>query len=213
MILKPSKKKFKMKLASLFSGGKDSTYALYLAKKFNHKISCLITLDSKNPDSYMFHTPVYQVDSIAEKLHLPLIKVSTTGEKEKELIDLKKAMELAIKKYKIQGVVTGAVASTYQASRIQKICSELNIYGFNPLWQLSPIELWSELIKNKFKVKIVKVAADGLDNSWINKIIDETSLLKLIELSRKYKFNPAFEGGEAETEVVDCPLFKNDSRN
>src|SRR3989344_4336833 len=208
MILKPSKKKFKMKLASLFSGGKDSTYALYLAKKFNHKIYCLITLDSKNPDSYMFHTPVYQVDSIAEKLHLPLIKVSTTGEKEKELIDLKKAMELAIKKYKIQGVVTGAVASTYQASRIQKICSELNIYCFNPLWQKNQVELLKELIKNDFKFKIVKVAADGLDNSWLNKIIDKKTLPELIELSKKYKFSVSGEGGEFESEVLDCPLFK-----
>src|SRR3989344_5931463 len=208
MILKPSKKKFKMKLASLFSGGKDSTYALYLAKKFNHKISCLITLDSKNPDSYMFHTPVYQVDSIAEKLHLPLIKDSTAGEKEKELIDLKKAMELAIKRYKIQGVVTGAVASTYQASRIQKICNELDIYCFNPLWQKNQVELLNELIKNNFKFKIVKVAADGLDNSWLGKIIDKNNLSVLIGLSKKFGFNPAFEGGEAETEIVDCPLFR-----
>jgi len=202
-----------MKLASLFSGGKDSTYALYLAKKFNHKISCLITLNSKNQDSYMFHTPIYRVDSIAKKLGLPLIKVPTAGEKEKELIDLKKAINLAIKKYKIEGVVTGAVASTYQASRIQKICSELNIYCFNPLWQKNQVELLKELIKNDFRFKIVKVAADGLDKKWIGRTLDEKSIQELIELSRKYKFNPAFEGGEAETEVVDCPLFKNDSRN
>ncbi len=197
-----------MKLAILFSGGKDSTYALYLAKKFNHEISCLITLVSKNKDSYMFHTPVDNVDILAEKMQLTLIKVTTAGKKEKELSDLKKAIQAAIKKYKIEGIITGTVASTYQSSRMQKICNELDIYCFNPLWQKSQIELLNELIANNFKFKVIKVAADGLDDSWIGKIIDEKSLPKLIEISKKYGFNPAFEGGEAETEVVDCPLFK-----
>ena len=141
-----------MKLAVLFSGGKDSTYALYLAKRFNHEISCLITLDSKNKDSYMFHTPINKVDSIAKKINLPLIKISTAGEKEKELIDLKKAIELAIKKYEIEGVVTGAVASTYQTSRIQKICNELDVYCFNPLWQKDQVELLNELISVNLKL-------------------------------------------------------------
>ena len=114
----------------------------------------------------------------------------------------------AIKKYKIQGVVTGAVASTYQASRIQKICNDLDINCFNPLWQKDQIELLNELIKNKFKFKIVKVAADGLNDSWLNKVIDKNSLQDLIKLSKKYRFNPAGEGGEYESEIISCPLFK-----
>mgnify|MGYP001597374396 FL=1 len=197
-----------MKLAALFSGGKDSTYALYLAKKFNYKVACLITLDSKNKDSYMFHTLVDNVDSIAGKMQLPLIKFSTEGKKERELADLKKAIKKAVKEHEIEGIVTGAIASAYQASRVQKICNELDIYCFNPLWQKDQVELLKELINNNFRFKIVKVAADGLDNSWIGEIINKKTLPKLIDLSKKYRFNPAFEGGEAETEVVDCPLFR-----
>ncbi|MBI2507656.1 diphthine--ammonia ligase [Candidatus Woesearchaeota archaeon] len=202
-----------MRLASLFSGGKDSTYALYLAKKFDHQIVCLITMDSKNKDSYMFHTPIDKVDEIAKKMNLPLIKFSTAGEKEKELADLKRAIKAAIEKYQVEGIVTGAVASTYQASRIQKICNELDLYCFNPLWQKNQIELLNELVANHFRFKIIKVATDGLDDSWIGRVIDKESLPKLIELSKKYGFNPAFEGGEAETEIVYCPLFKDDSNN
>ena len=40
-----------MKFASLFSGGKDSVYATYLAKKEGNSIECLIAIVSKNPDS------------------------------------------------------------------------------------------------------------------------------------------------------------------
>ena len=199
-----------MKLASLFSGGKDSTYALYLAKKFSHEIACIITMDSQNKDSYMLHTPVDNVGYLAARMQLPLIKFSTQGKKEKELVDLKKAIKLAIKKYEIEGVVTGAVASTYQASRMQKICNELDIYCFNPLWQKNQIALLNELIKNNFKFKIVKVAADGLNNSWINKILDKKSIIELIKLSQRYKFSVTGEGGEIETEIIDCPLFKKD---
>ncbi len=201
-----------MKLAALFSGGKDSTLALYKASK-EHEIACLITMDSKNKDSYMFHTPVDNVDNLAIKMQLPLIKIKTAGEKEKELTDLKRAIKEAIKEYEIKGVVTGAVASVYQSSRIQKICNELDIYCFNPLWQKDQVELLNELVKNNFKFRIVKVAADGLDDSWLGKIIDKRNLPELIKLSKKYKFNLAFEGGEAETEVVSCPLFKNDLSN
>ena len=196
-----------MKLSVLFSGGKDSTYALFLAKKY-HEISCLIAIDSENKDSYMFHTPINDIEEQAKKLRLPLIKQKTKGKKELELKDLKKAVQLAIRDYKIKGVVTGAVASSYQASRIQKICNELNINCFNPLWQKNQLELLQDLLRNKFKIKIVKVAADGFDESWINKIIDKKTIQDLINLNKKYGISLTGEGGEYESEVVDCPLFK-----
>lgn len=193
-----------MKLGVLFSGGKDSSYALYKASKEN-EIKVLITIDSKNKDSFMFHTPVDNVLELSKKINLPLIKVETEGEKEKELEDLKKAIKKAIEEYSIEGIVTGAVASTYQASRIQKICDELNLYCFNPLWQKNQEELLRELIELKFKIKIVKVAADGLDDSWIGKIIDKKNLEKLIELSKKYRFSISGEGGEYESLVEEFP--------
>ena len=49
-----------MKLGVLFSGGKDSSLALYKAGK----VEVLITLDSKNKDSYMFHTPIDEVEKL-----------------------------------------------------------------------------------------------------------------------------------------------------
>ena len=54
------------------------------------------------------------------------------------------------------------------------------------------------------------MAADGLNNSWINKILDKKSIIELIKLSQRYKFSVTGEGGEIETEIIDCPLFKKD---
>ncbi|MAG52683.1 MAG: TIGR00289 family protein [Nanoarchaeota archaeon] len=194
-----------MNLGILFSGGKDSSYALYKASEEN-EIKVLITLDSENKDSYMFHTPVEKAEEQASKLEIPLLKIRTEGKKEEELEDLKIAIKKAIDEYEIEGVVTGAVASTYQASRVQRICDDLDIYCFNPLWQKDQVELLRE-ITSKIKVKIVKVAAEGLDESWVGKIIDNNVVKELIKLKEKYGINVAGEGGEYETEVeefYDC---------
>ena len=198
-----------MKVGVLFSGGKDSTYACYLAKKEGHEVKCLITLFSKNPESFMFHTPAIELTKKqAELMGLPIVIRETLGEKERELKDLKRAIEKAKIKYNLQGIVTGAVASNYQAERIQKICNSLGLECFNPLWQKDQIELLKEILKNNFEVIISGVAAFPLNEKWIGKKIDGSFIEQVEELQEKYKVNPAGEGGEFETLVINCLLFK-----
>ena len=130
-----------MKVGVLFSSGKDSTYVIHLAKKLGHEISCLITMESKNNESYMFHTPnINLAELCAEAMEIPIIIEQTKGKKESELEDLKKVINNAKKKYEIEGIVTGALSSTYQGARIQNICNDLNLWCFNPLWQKNQIE-------------------------------------------------------------------------
>jgi len=200
-----------MKLASLFSGGKDSVYATYLAKKEGNIISCLISIVSKNPDSYMFHTPaIDKTVKQAEVMQIPLIITETSGEKEEELKDLKIAIKKAKDKYKIDGVVTGAIRSVYQASRIQKICDELNLVCINPLWQKKEREYLTELIKNSFKIILVSVAAYPLNSSWLLREINEDFIREIEELNKKFKIHVAGEGGEFETFVLNCPMYKHE---
>lgn len=157
-----------MKCGVLFSGGKDSTYAAYLAKNSGNEISCLITIASENPDSYMFHTPsISKTKKQAEVMKIPLIIKKTKGIKEKELVDLESAIVESIQNFRIKGIVTGAIASIYQVSRIQKICDKLELECFNPLWQKNPEELWVDLLKNGFEIIITKVSADGLGEEWL----------------------------------------------
>ena len=141
----------------------------------------------------------------------PLLKVKTKGEKEKELRDLEKAIENAKKKYGIEGIVTGAVESVYQTSRIQKICDKLDLECFNPLWQKDQIELLDDLIKNKFDIIITGVFAYPLGREWLGRKIDRKFVKDVKELNKKYKINPAGEGGEFETFVLNVPgLFKKE---
>ena len=197
-----------MKVGILLSSGKDSVLAMHRAVE-KHEISCLITIVSENAESYMFHTPnINLATAQSECLEIPLLISNTKGEKEKELSDLKNVIKKAILKYKIQGIVTGAIASNYQASRIQKICDELKIECINPLWQIDQIELLKELIRKKFEVIIVGIFAYPFTEKWLGRKINEKTTEELKELWEKYKINPAGEGGEIETLVLNAPMFK-----
>lgn len=197
-----------MRLGVLFSGGKDSTYALYKAMA-KDEVACLISILSKNPDSYMFHTPnIELVELQAKALELPLIRQVTPGEKEKELKDLKEAIKKAKAKYGIEGIVTGAFASAYQKDRIQKICDELNLKCINPLWGKEPETLLREMLKDGFKFILSSIAAFGLDEGWLGRVITEKDIDKLVELNKKVGIHIAFEGGEAESLMIDGPIFK-----
>jgi len=197
-----------MKLAVLFSGGKDSTYALFKAMQ-KEEIACLISIISKNKESYMFHTPNINITKLqAEAIGIPLIQKVTEGVKEEELKDLKRAIEEAKKSFNIEGVVTGAVESVYQAERIQRICSDLDLWCFNPLWLRDQEELLRDIIKAGFKVIISGVFAYPMGKNWLGKEIDKKIINELVKLKEKYEISPSGEGGEIETTVLDAPFFK-----
>ena len=197
-----------MRLGVLFSGGKDSVFAMFKAMEGN-EIVCLISVLSENKESYMFHTPnIHLTELQAKAIGIPLLTGKTKGIKEEELVDLKKVIEKAVKKYKIQGIVTGALASNYQATRIQKICDELKIECINPLWMRNQVEYLKELISSGFEVIVTGVFAEPLTEKWLGRKIDDEAIKELAKLQKTKGINPAGEGGEIETLVLDGPIFK-----
>jgi len=199
-----------LRLGALVSSGKDSIYALYVMLKQNYSVNCIITIQSKNPDSFMFHTPSVELVKLqAEAMNLPLIFKETKGEKEKELKDLKIALKEAKETYKIDGVITGALFSSYQRDRIEKIADSLGLKIFSPLWHIDQETEMREIVNQGFEVIVTSIAADGLDKSFLGKKIDSKMIDYLVELNRKNKINIAFEGGEAESLVLNCPIFKS----
>jgi ABC transporter with metal-binding/Fe-S-binding domain ATP-binding protein len=197
-----------MKLAVLFSGGKDSYLSHQYASQ-NHEISCLLTLYPERDDSWMFHTPAIEWTKLqAEALGIHHLTSKTSGVKEKELEDLYLLINSAISEYSIEGIVTGALASVYQATRIQRICNRLNLWCFNPLWHMPQKLLLGELLSNGIESVITGVAAEPLDEKWLGRHIDLESIKELVSLESKYAINPAGEGGELESFVLNAPLFK-----
>jgi len=194
-----------MKIAALFSGGKDSTFSVYIAKQYGWDVTHLVTLLPENKDSWMFHSiNIHLVDKLAEAIEMPLIKRITKGEKEEELEDLKKILS----GLDIDGVISGAIASEYQRTRIEKICYELGIKSFTPLWHKNQELILRDEVDAGFKIIIVGVFAHGFNESWLGRALDKKCIDDLVLLKKRYDINIAGEGGEFETLVLDCPLFK-----
>ena len=192
-----------MKLAALISGGKDSSFAIFKAFQEGHSVTDLITIKPANEDSYMFHSAnIHLTEMISRSSGIPLTIETSTGEKEKELDDLK----IALSRVKVDGIAVGAIESEYQASRVMRICKELGLEMYAPLWHHDPENLLREMIKY-MDIRMVKVAAAGMDESWLGRHFDEKMIEDLKELNRKYRVHIAGEGGEYETLVLDAPYY------
>ncbi|MBI4896449.1 MAG: TIGR00289 family protein [Candidatus Aenigmarchaeota archaeon] len=195
-----------MRLAALLSGGKDSLYALYQEQQKGHDIKLIITFLSENQESYMFHTPnIHLVAEQAKLMNIPIVQIKTKGEKEKELEDIRAVLRK--QKTEIDGVVTGATASNYQKSRIDAICHELELASLAPLWNAPPEQTLRRMVADGFRIMIVAVAAPPLDETWLGRIVNAACIDDLVALNKKYGIHILFEGGEAESLVLDCPLF------
>lgn len=194
-----------MKVAALCSGGKDSVYALWLALEQGHEIARIVTMIPAREDSWMFHHQnIHLIDLFAECVGSPLLKTDTAGEKEREVEDLKRTLQMP----DIQGVVSGAIASSYQKSRIDGICQELGLKHLTPLWNREPEKLLRAMLDAGFEIIVTSVSAQGFDETWPGRKLDEEALQDLIKLNQRYGINLSGEGGEYESLVLDAPFFR-----
>lgn len=200
---------FAVRLAVLFSGGKDSTFAVFRVQEMKHQIACLITMHPAADDSMLFHYPNSWVTRhLAEAMQIPTVEFAIkSNSKEDEMKALEEAMAQAKARYGIQGVVYGGISSNFQKRAFEEVCSRQGLAAIAPLWNVEPVKYMNELVSRGFKVIIVGVSTMGLDKEWLGKQINKASLAKLAALSKKHGFNLTFEGGEAETLVIDCPLY------
>jgi diphthine-ammonia ligase len=199
----------KGKVGMMYTGGKDSTYSLGRLLELGYKIVCLITIVSANEESYMLHTRGIEMTRLSSSaLNLPLFMGYTNGRKEEELRDIKNAIVDAREKYEFEAIGTGAIASQYQKSRMEAVASDCGLSALSPIWGVDQRRYVRSLIQDKYRFILTSVSCEGLNRDWLGREITLEGLQKLEQLSLKHRFNIAFEGGEAETFVLDCPLYK-----
>ena len=201
-----------MKLAALFSGGKDSTYAIYDAKKSGHTIEVLLTILPKSDESHLLHFPnILQTKIQSKSMDIPqIIEYLADLEPDIEELKLNELIKAAKKTFDFEGIVHGGILSAYQKNKFETLCQKNDLKLISPLWEKNDLLYMKELLDNNFNFIISSVSSDGLDNSWLGRKIGYPELQELEHLSKKFHFNLNFEGGEAETFVINCPLFKNE---
>jgi ABC transporter with metal-binding/Fe-S-binding domain ATP-binding protein len=203
---------------SLFSGGKDSSWALYRALEEGLDVQRLLTVHPTG-DSYMYHVPETRLATLAaESIGIPLVEVDPDDFAAEQAVDsgvqgdaelepLEAALRDLQSELPLSGVTAGAVESEYQTSRIEALCERLDIDLFAPLWQRDPRALAEKMLDAGFEIRIVQVAAAGLDESWLGRALDHDALAELSQLNDEYGVHILGEGGEFETLVTDGPHY------
>lgn len=194
-------------VAVLFSGAKDSTYAIYRAINMGLNVKFLLTVVPKSDESYMFHHPNVRWARLhAEAMGIPLVVKETEGEEGTEMEDLKEAVKSL--KPEIDGLVSGALASRYQKDKIDALCRQLGLESISPHWNRDMGIYMKEILACGFDVIITAVAAEGLDQGWLGRRLDHQALKDLEKLHEKHGIHMGGEGGEYESFVLDAPMFK-----
>ncbi len=199
------------KFCSLLSGGKDSNYALYRALENGWEPSCILSIRTRQDYSWMFHTPLVDYTTLqAEAMGLRdrLVVAEVSGEKEKEVEELLNILKHLKKEYNYDAIVVGALASRYQYERIKRISEETDTEVYAPAWQMDPVEYMKLLVNKGFIFVITRISTYGLKPEILGRPITQELLRDILEASKKYGFHPAFEGGEAETLVIDAPHYR-----
>lgn len=194
-----------MRLAALTSGGKDSILAIQKALDAGHTVTHMITVVPENKESYMFHSAnLAAVRVMAERAGMEYLEIPSAGEKEAEISD----MQEGIRGLDTEGLIVGAIASTYQRERVEAVCRELGLAVFAPLWGMSPADVVSE-VAERMDARIVVTAADGLGDNVIGKQIDADLIRVLDAVAAKRRIHIAGEGGEYESLVFNAPFFSS----
>lgn len=189
-----------MRVAVLFSGGKDSVFAAFHAMFSGWEV-VLLTIE---PEKYstMFHHPnVKWCKKQAEMMGLKIVYAKAKGKSEKDELE---AMKKALAALKVDGVVSGAIESEYQKERVDRIAHELGIRSFAPLWRTGE-RLLSEQVRY-FESYVVAVAAQGLDRGMLGRKFDSDFVDYVRQLKPEVGAN--LEGGEGETFVSNAPFFR-----
>ena len=180
-----------MKVGVLTSGGKDSAYSAWWAQMQGWEVVALITVGIEEEDSMMFQIQGTYISAFqAISMNIPWLPVKSKGVEELEIHDLREALEgkknnmktfeeiwpkkipkpkniqIINGKMEIDALVTGALRSDYQKTRIERMCNEIGIKSFCPLWHKNSEEHMKSLLQHGFEIKFVSVSCEGLDSSW-----------------------------------------------
>ena len=197
-----------MRLLALLSGGKDSVAAIETVRGFGWDVVGALALRPAEDDAWMFHTPnLGVVRGVAKCLDLPLEEVPVRAGAAAELDDLEVALLKARDALRLDGIVSGALASEYQKTRLDAIGHRLGLKTFAPLWHKEPLGYVRSLLAGGWQIRFSRVAAEGVPQAWAGEVLDATKLDAMA--GHKARPHLAGEGGEYETLVTWAPGWRS----
>ena len=194
-----------LNVAALISGGKDGLYAAYLAERAGHQIVCTLTVEPESEESHLLHEPGTRVAAL-QSMSMGIAHLRATVDNMSESDTLLELFERA-SEFGAHGICHGGIVSKFQRDTFATIATKAKMEVLAPLWGMDQKNHMNNLLRDGFKFAVVSVGSAGLGPEWLGKTITTENISHMLELADRYSFNPAFEGGEAETLVLDCPMF------
>ena len=188
-----------MKVFSSWSGGKECALATYRAISLGHEVSCLVNFISEDGTRSRSHGIKADVLALqAQAIGIPLIQVKTSWE---DYEDNFKKIVGELRDKGVEGGVFGDMDLEEHREWVERVCSEVGIKAFLPLWGIKPEELIDEFLGLGFKAMII---ATTLEKDLLEKVLDKALVNRITNIGS----HPCGEGGEYHTFVTSGPIFK-----
>ncbi|MDH5663466.1 MAG: diphthine--ammonia ligase [Candidatus Bathyarchaeota archaeon] len=185
-----------MKAAGLFSGGKDSLYAIHLAEKQGVKVEHLICLiPSFRPSPHAENIDALKILAESMKKSLTVIDFHKG---EGEFVEALKSLE-------VNALVAGDIFVERHVSYLEKICGRAGADLLEPLFGRKTSDLFHEIFDSGFKALIIGVDVRYLGEEWLGFTLSTETASTF--LSKTKGVDPLGENGEYHTIVIECPLY------
>jgi uncharacterized protein (TIGR00290 family) len=193
-----------MKVAGLWSAGKDSSFACYKAISSGYDLSVLFNFTDPDRKNSLSHgLPASLILKQSQLIGIPIVQKAMPKDREAYREEFKALICEWKNKAGIEGVVFGDIYLKEHKEWIDAVCREAEVEPIMPLWGRDTKELILEIIDSGFKSMVVAVKADLLGKEWLGRIIDRKFIEEL-----KPEIDPCGEKGEFHTLVVDGPIFR-----
>ncbi|HEX3008312.1 MAG TPA: diphthine--ammonia ligase [Bacteroidales bacterium] len=192
-----------MKLFVSWSGGKDCMLALHrIQKEGEHHVHCLINMCDADSDKSRSHGIGKElIRQQARAMGLPILQPVS------DFKSYETVFKATIEQIKTQGVEGGIFGDIYlQEHRtwIERVCADIRIHPFFPLWNCETSDLIREFVDEGFRSIVVAINQKHLEDAWLGRTIDHSFIGDITQLKN---IDPCAENGEYHSFVFDGPLF------
>jgi uncharacterized protein (TIGR00290 family) len=200
-----------MRVCCLFSGGKDSSYSLHRMLLSGFEVPVLLTLRSADPDSWLYQTPGMEASHLFHGLTgIETRVVDAPGGKEVEGDHLTTVLGGLKEEFDLDAVCSGALMSDYQRMIFSSSALDAGLISYTPLWRKDGKVYMRDLVEQGFRFILISYASEGFSPSDLGRVVGNTELERFFSISEKWETHPAFEGGEAETLVLQAPFYQRE---
>lgn len=193
-----------MRVAVLWSGGKESSLACHEVMAQGHDIAVLVTF-ILNDWPFLCH-PLSIMSLQSKALGIPH---TTLKVQEPYRETYRSSISELVKRGGIQSLVTGDIWIDDHKRWMESVCEGLGVEVIMPLWNARPSQILDSVLSRRFKPVFTCVKEPWFNAEWLGRELDATCVRDLNDLHDRFQVDLCGENGEYHTMVLDGPMFKH----